>query len=75
MSQQLIEGVDYSIENGLFVLSAVFLSRRGYCCKNICRNCPFGNSPADRENRNGHKHPEAEPADGSLLADVRLQSE
>ncbi len=26
---------------GLFVLSAAFLSSRGYCCDNGCRHCPY----------------------------------
>ena len=26
---------------GLFVLTAAFLARRGYCCGNGCRHCPY----------------------------------
>jgi hypothetical protein len=26
---------------GLFVLTADFLTRRGYCCGNGCRHCPY----------------------------------
>ncbi|MBA2731841.1 MAG: hypothetical protein H0U54_02995 [Acidobacteria bacterium] len=37
----LIEGEDYYLENGLFVLTARFLLRRGYCCGNDCRHCPY----------------------------------
>ncbi|MEO8650181.1 MAG: TlyA family rRNA (cytidine-2'-O)-methyltransferase, partial [Acidobacteriota bacterium] len=37
----LVEGKDYYFENGLMVLSAAFLERRGYCCKNGCRHCPY----------------------------------
>ena len=28
----LIEGVDYYIENGLYVFTAEYLRKRGYCC-------------------------------------------
>jgi hypothetical protein len=38
----LREGIDYYMENGKFVLTADFLKRRGYCCTNGCRNCPYG---------------------------------
>ena len=37
----LIEGVDFYFENGLMVLTAKFLRDRGYCCGNLCRNCPY----------------------------------
>ncbi|GCE11411.1 DUF5522 domain-containing protein [Tengunoibacter tsumagoiensis] len=29
--------------DGLFVATRGFLSRRGYCCANKCRNCPYIN--------------------------------
>ncbi len=38
----LVEGVDYYIENGLFVFTAEYLKRRGYCCQSGCRHCPYG---------------------------------
>jgi 23S rRNA (cytidine1920-2'-O)/16S rRNA (cytidine1409-2'-O)-methyltransferase len=38
---ELVEGKDYSIENGLMVLSSAYLLRRGYCCGSGCRNCPY----------------------------------
>jgi len=36
-----VEGVDYYFEDGLMVLTAHFLSKRGYCCGNGCRHCPY----------------------------------
>jgi hypothetical protein len=39
--QKLIEGIDYYFESGLMVLTAHFLKKRGYCCDNGCRNCPY----------------------------------
>jgi hypothetical protein len=39
----LKEGVDYTIDqDGNFVLSRLYLLKRGSCCGNICRNCPYG---------------------------------
>ena len=38
----LVEGEDYYVDNGLMVLTARYLLRRGYCCEQGCRNCPYG---------------------------------
>ena len=38
---QLQEGLDYYLENGLFVFTATFLLKRGYCCESGCRHCPY----------------------------------
>jgi len=38
----LIEGLDYTIEDGHWVFSRWFLLKRGECCGNGCRHCPFG---------------------------------
>lgn len=40
--EKLVEGVDYYLENGLFVLTERYLLRRGYCCQSGCRHCPYG---------------------------------
>ena len=37
----LIEGRDYYLEDGLYVFTAEFLLRRGYCCDSNCRHCPY----------------------------------
>jgi hypothetical protein len=39
--EKFLEGVDYYFENGLMVLTARFLLKRGYCCRNNCRHCPY----------------------------------
>lgn len=39
---ELIEGVHYYVENGLFVFTAAYLRERGYCCTSGCRHCPYG---------------------------------
>lgn len=41
-AESLVEGIDYYIENGLYVFTAYYLEKRGYCCKNGCRHCPYG---------------------------------
>jgi hypothetical protein len=39
--EKFIEGIDYFFEDGLMILTAHFLLKRGYCCQNGCRNCPY----------------------------------
>ena len=38
---ELQEGLDYYVEDGLFVFTATFLLKRGYCCESGCRHCPY----------------------------------
>lgn len=38
---QLKENIDYYIENGLFVFKEWYHLKRGTCCGNRCRHCPF----------------------------------
>ncbi|MBT3382276.1 MAG: hypothetical protein HN778_13795 [Prolixibacteraceae bacterium] len=40
-SDGLVEGPDYSMENGYRIMTEEYLVRRGYCCSNGCRNCPY----------------------------------
>ncbi|MGF1767573.1 DUF5522 domain-containing protein [Enterovibrio makurazakiensis] len=42
---QLVDGLDYTMENGFMVFSAWYHLKRGTCCGNGCRHCPFGKSP------------------------------
>jgi hypothetical protein len=38
----LVHGRDFEVDaNGLFVFTAGYLKRRGWCCGNGCRNCPY----------------------------------
>jgi hypothetical protein len=37
----LVEGDDFYWEGAVMVFTARFLSRRGYCCRNGCRHCPY----------------------------------
>ena len=40
-STEILEGRDFYWENGLVVMTAEFLRRRGYCCESGCRHCPY----------------------------------
>jgi hypothetical protein len=33
---------DFYFDGGLMVFNAAFHLRRGYCCENGCRHCPYG---------------------------------
>ncbi|QKZ11396.1 hypothetical protein HU175_01580 [Spirosoma sp. KUDC1026] len=32
----------YMTPDGFLVFTAIYHKKRGYCCKNGCRHCPFG---------------------------------
>ena len=32
----------YYMENGLIVFTEAYHLKRGYCCRNGCRHCPYG---------------------------------
>jgi len=38
---QLVENEDYYLDHGLMVLTARYHLRRGYCCEQGCRHCPY----------------------------------
>ena len=44
--EKFVEGIDFYFENGFMVLSEHFLKKRGYCCGNNCRHCPYPEKPA-----------------------------
>ena len=37
----LVENEDYYFDHGLMVLTARYHLRRGYCCNQGCRHCPY----------------------------------
>lgn len=45
---EFIENEDYYFENGLMVLTEIFLKKRGYCCENNCRHCPYKKKEKDK---------------------------
>ena len=47
--KSFVEGWDFYYEGSLMVLTREYLLRRGYCCENGCRNCPYGNAPSEKE--------------------------
>ncbi len=38
---QAIEHIDYTVENHQWIFTRWFLLKRGYCCGEGCRNCPY----------------------------------
>lgn len=44
---QLVENEDYYLDAGLMVLTARYHLRRGYCCEQGCRHCPYIEEPKD----------------------------
>ncbi|OMP78406.1 MULTISPECIES: DUF5522 domain-containing protein [unclassified Chitinophaga] len=53
MQPQLKEGIDfYYNEDGYVVLTAAFLLKRGYCCGNGCRHCPYDYEKVPEPRRN-----------------------
>jgi len=50
MSDELVEGVDYYWENGFMVFTAIYLEKRGFCCRSGCRHCPYGFVKEDNAN-------------------------
>ncbi len=37
-----VEGIDYYVDGSNWVFSAWHHLRRGFCCQNGCRHCPYG---------------------------------
>lgn len=47
-----LEAGDFYWENGFLVFTAQYHRRRGFCCGNRCRHCPYGHEavPGDAPN-------------------------
>lgn len=39
----MVEGLHYYFDNGYFVFTELYHLQRGYCYKNNCRHCAYGN--------------------------------
>jgi hypothetical protein len=39
---KFLPGDYYTSEEGYIVFTEQYLLRRGYCCQNGCRHCPYG---------------------------------
>jgi Family of unknown function (DUF5522) len=44
----LVEGEDYYREGPAIVFKATYLLRRGFCCGNGCRHCPYEGAVAKK---------------------------
>ena len=44
-NEKLEDGDFYRTEEGFVVFTEQYLLRRGYCCPNGCRHCPYGTKP------------------------------
>jgi hypothetical protein len=55
MSSQIEHNEDYYLENGSVVFTELFHLKRGKCCGNGCRHCPYepkhkkGNTVIDKK--------------------------
>lgn len=45
----LVENEDYYMDQGLMVLTARYHLRRGYCCEQGCRHCPYPEVPKQKK--------------------------
>ena len=48
---QLVENEDYYLDHGLIVLTARYHLRRGYCCEQGCRHCPYTEGSKDNSRK------------------------
>ena len=56
---QLVENEDYYLDRGLMVLTARYHLRRGYCCEQGCRHCPYTEAPTRNGQRNADSYEES----------------
>lgn len=48
----MIEGIDYYYTNeGLMVLTELYLLKKGSCCNNGCRHCPYKKKEKNEEEK------------------------
>ena len=59
-SSSVLDPEDFYIEDGLMVLTERYHRKRGFCCGNRCRHCPFGH--VNVPGRPGSGLAEPEPA-------------
>jgi hypothetical protein len=45
LKTRLVEGEDFYVEGATIVFTARYHLRRGFCCENGCRHCPYDTSP------------------------------
>ncbi|MBI4603456.1 MAG: hypothetical protein HY721_16010 [Planctomycetes bacterium] len=69
----LVEGLDFYVEDGVLVFTAAYLLRRGLCCGNGCRNCPY-DSHRRTESRHATGAGETAAAAATLNAKHKLKA-
>jgi len=60
---QLQEGEDFYWESGFMVLTARYLAKRGYCCGNGCRHCPYKESTSRKSENHKSAAFDLQPSD------------
>lgn len=55
---------EFYIDDGKFVLTERFLWRRGYCCGNGCRHCPFAHEAVPSKMKTQYPKPRAYFSEG-----------
>lgn len=48
---KLTEDIDYYCEDGLIIFTEQFLLKRGKCCNNGCRHCPYESSAKEEDGK------------------------
>jgi len=64
----MVEGIDYYFnEEGLMVFTAEYHLKRGKCCKNVCKHCPwnFGKSDNQKSSVLSKSNPNGKTTKGS----------
>jgi hypothetical protein len=54
----LVENEDYYMDRGRMVFTGRYHLRRGYCCEQGCRHCPYEEAPKRDEDRNADSNEE-----------------
>ena len=58
--------MDYYIENGFKVFTEEYHLKRGYCCKNGCRHCPYQKKDLNLNYEMERTDPLAIPTDNAI---------
>lgn len=57
----LVEGEDFYLEGAAMVFTSRFHLRRGYCCENNCRHCPYRETMKTNDQLEGETKDERPP--------------
>jgi hypothetical protein len=66
----MMEPEDFYIEDDKVVFTAKYLLKRGYCCGNICRHCPYGE---DIQRAASGRGVETNDVKGDRMRNVRIE--